>query len=325
MGNEILVIIPCLNEEKTIAALAQQLERASKTCPMQIVIADGGSSDKTVAIAKKLAEQHTNITYLHNPKRIQSAAVNLAVATYGKDKEFLIRLDAHAEYPNDYCQILLEEAKSSQAASIVVTMDTQGHKPFQRAVAAAQNSKLGNGGSSHRSTITVGRWVDHGHHALIRIDAFTKIGGYDENFSHNEDAEMDTRLTKAGYKIWLTARTKLVYTPRSSPIRLCRQYFHYGRGRVRNIVKHKTQPKLRQMIPAVVLPAFVLMLLAPFCWILSIPFLAWVMLCVIYGTWLTYRTEDFALVLSGPAAMMMHFSWSLGFWSGVKQVIWSKK
>ena len=40
------------------------------------------------------------------------------------------------------------------------------------------------------------------------MDAFKAIGGYDDTFSHNEDAELDNRLTDAGFRIFLTARSK---------------------------------------------------------------------------------------------------------------------
>jgi len=284
---------------------------------MRIVITDGGSSDHTVEIAQKLAAEHPAVTYLHNPKRIQAAAINLAVATYGNEAEFLIRLDAHADYPDNYCQALLEEAKTTQADSVAVTMDTQGKTPFQKAVAAAQNSKLGNGGSAHRSGISEGKWVDHGHHALMRIDVFNRVGGYDESFSHNEDAELDTRFIKAGYKIWLTAKTNLVYYPRSSPMALFKQYRQYGKGRVRNILKHHTKPKLRQMAPLAVFPAVLLAFLAPLGWFMAVPFLAWAILCLAYGAWLGHKSQNAAIAFSGPAAMMMHFAWSLGFWCGL--------
>ena len=66
----------------------------------------------------------------------------------------------------------------------------------------AQNSKLGNGGSKHREG-GKGHWTDHGHHALMRISAFASVGGYDETFSHNEDAEYDERVVSAGGRIYL--------------------------------------------------------------------------------------------------------------------------
>ena len=94
-----LIIIPCLNEEKHIESLVSYLLAEASTTPMDIIIADGGSTDKTIAIAKMLAEAHSNVHYLHNPKRIQSAAINLAVATFGAGHTYLIRIDAHAHYP----------------------------------------------------------------------------------------------------------------------------------------------------------------------------------------------------------------------------------
>src|SRR5258707_309717 len=109
----ILVVIPCLNEESNIKRLALQLLAGDHTCPLRIVIADGGSTDRTAEIASKLALQYQNVLYLNNPKRLQSAAINLAVTTFSSDCEFLIRIDAHTHYPDNYCSILVEEAKQT--------------------------------------------------------------------------------------------------------------------------------------------------------------------------------------------------------------------
>ena len=189
-------------------------------------------------------------------------------------------------------------------------MESQGKTRFQKAVAIAQNSKLGNGGSAHRCTPTQGKWVDHGHHALMRMSAFQAIGGYDETFTHNEDAELDTRLTKTGYKIWLTAKTHIIYHPRSSSAALFRQYYHYGYGRVRNLLKHRTRPKLRQLLPVAIAPAVLLALLAPLCWLFALPLAIWAVICIAYGA-------SIGSPLSGPAAMIMHLGWSFGFWRGL--------
>ena len=50
----------------------------------------------------------------------------------------------------------------------------------------------------------------------MRVAAFRAVGGYDESFSHNEDAELDYRLRAAGYRIWMTDKTFMVYYPRAS-------------------------------------------------------------------------------------------------------------
>ncbi|MFZ4541727.1 MAG: glycosyltransferase [Rickettsiales bacterium] len=312
-----LTIIPCLNEAPNLEALVKYLLIESSTTPMDIIIADGGSTDGTVEIAQRLTTIHPQVKYLHNPKRIQSAAINLAVATFGEGHRYLIRIDAHAHYPRGFCATLVNEAKLSGADSVVVSMNTIGNPGFQEAVAAAQNSKLGNGGSSHRAGQRKGKWVDHGHHALMRIAAYQAVGGYDETFTHNEDAELDTRLRQAGNRIWLTAATTLDYFPRATPSALFKQYRNYGAGRLRTLLKHREKPKLRQLLPIAVAPAAALALLSPILTIAALPFIAYGGLCIAYGTLIAWRAKRPELIMSGPAAMVMHGGWSLGFWQGV--------
>ncbi len=312
--NDIIAVIPCLNEENHIKEIATKLARDSN---IHVIIADGGSADKTPQIAKELADSYDNISYLHNPKKIQSAAVNLAVEIFGDGATYLIRIDAHAKYPDDYCQVLIEEQRKTGATSVVVSMDTVGITPFQKAVATAQNSKLGNGGSSHRIGEGNGKWVDHGHHALMLIEDFRAVGGYDEGFSHNEDGELDYRLLQNGGKIWLTGKTSLIYYPRGNAVSLFKQYYNFGKGRAKMIAKHKARPKIRQMIPAGVAPAAALSLLSPILWIAAIPLNAWILLCLGYGMLLGYRAKKLSIAASGIAAMIMHMAWSIGFWKGL--------
>jgi succinoglycan biosynthesis protein ExoA len=232
---------------------------------------------------------------------------------HGAGCDFLIRVDAHGDFPAHYCRSLLETQAKTCADSVVVSMVAAGEGCFQRAAAAAQNSRLGNGGSSHRLA-TEGRWVDHGHHALMRLAAFQQAGGYDESFSHNEDAELDVRLRAAGFRIWLSGDTGLTYFPRATAAALFCQYLNYGRGRARNLLKHRQRPKLRQSLPLGVAPAVGLALLAPLAPILALPALTWAALCLVYGGVLGLRAKDNCVAAAGVAAMVMHFAWSLGFW-----------
>ncbi|MGO4836036.1 glycosyltransferase family 2 protein, partial [Rhizobiaceae sp. 2RAB30] len=204
---DVLIVVPCLNEAAHIGGLLDQFAPAAERIDAKIVVADGGSTDGTRRIVEGKAAGNARIVPLDNPKRIQSAAVNLAVERHGEGCEYLIRVDAHGAYPDDYCDRLVEEAVRTGADSVVVGMATKGFGFFQRAVAAAQNSRLGNGGSPHRHGASDGAWTDHGHHALMRVDAFRAVGGYDESFTHNEDAELDYRLRKSGFRIWLTGKT----------------------------------------------------------------------------------------------------------------------
>jgi succinoglycan biosynthesis protein ExoA len=253
------------------------------------------------------------VSLLRNAKKIQSAAVNLAVEEFGDRFESFIRIDAHGDYPENYCDRLVEDAQATSAASVVVSMKTRGFGAFQKATAMAQNSRLGNGGSPHRHG-AVGHWTDHGHHALMRIPAFRSVGGYDESFSHNEDAELDYRLRAAGHRIWMTDKTFMVYYPRATVPALFRQYLGYGRGRAKNILKHRAMPKVRQAVPLMVFPVVAGAALAIFSPAALVPAGLWAAACLGYGAWMAVSQRNPYGPLAGFSAMVMHLAWSAGFW-----------
>ena len=308
-----LIVVPCLDEEAHVGALIDAFSEQARQLDARIVVADGGSRDRTREIVAERAAGGAPVTLIDNGKRIQSAAVNTAVAQFGDDARYLIRIDAHALYPDDYCRRLVDEAEHTGADSVVVAMKTLGRGPFQRAAAAAQNSRLGNGGSKHRQG-AAGCWVDHGHHALMRIEAFRSVGGYDETFSHNEDAELDFRLRRAGCRIWLTDRTVMSYFPRDTAAGLFRQYIAYGRGRARNVLKHRITPRLRQLLPLAIAPVLAGATLAVFNWMAVVPALLWALICIGYGASVAIHERKAYGALIGICAMIMHFAWSLGFW-----------
>jgi succinoglycan biosynthesis protein ExoA len=311
-----LIVIPCLNEAGAIARVIADLLADDGLVDPLVLVADGGSSDGTRAVVAGIAARDTRVRLMDNPGRLQSAGVNLAARLMGEGRPWLVRVDAHADYPARYASTLIAEAKATGAASVVVAMDTRGEGGFQRAAAAAQNSRLGTGGAAHRIAGR-GGWVDHGHHALFKLDAFSAAGGYDEAFSHNEDAEFDLRLRGLGGTIWLTDKVRIGYHPRATPGALARQYFSYGKGRARTVMKHRAKLRLRQALPLAVAPALLMALLSPLAWPLAAPALAWAALTLAYGLALGIRARDPAVALSGPAAMIMHAAWSAGFWRQV--------
>jgi succinoglycan biosynthesis protein ExoA len=313
----VLVVIPCLNEEEHLEKVIDQLLADADRIDLAIIVADGGSTDGSRAIVQEFMARDRRVVLMDNPNRIQSAGVNRAVERYGSEYDYLLRIDAHAQYPNRFCERLLNVQARTRADCVVVSMHTVGESCFQRAAAAAQNSILGNGGASHRNAARDG-WVDHGHHALMAIGAFKTVGGYDDSFSHVEDVELDIRLRAAGFAIFLTGEVEVTYYPRRTITALFRQYRNIGRGRARNFLKHRKDAKVRHLILAGVAPAVSLLLLAPFSFIFALPALSWALLCLGYGLLLGVRASDPCAAAAGVAAIAMQAGWSLGFFEGLK-------
>jgi succinoglycan biosynthesis protein ExoA len=305
-----LIVIPCLNEAKALPGLLRQ--QLAETSGVRIVVADGGSRDGSREIVSEFARQDSRVELLDNPARIQSAGINLAVKGASVAECYLIRLDAHCTYPENYVRKLMEVAVERGASSVVVPMVSKGENCFQVAAATAQNSRLGTGGSPHRH-VGKGAFVDHGHHALIDIETFRRVGGYHEDMSHNEDAELDMRMTKAGGKIWLEPRLALSYFPRSTIGSLWRQYWNYGSGRARTLTIHNMRPKLRQTLPLAVPVAGILALATPIHWIFAVPLLVWLAACLIGGVMIGARSGGGCAMAAGVAAATMHMAWGLGF------------
>jgi succinoglycan biosynthesis protein ExoA len=308
----VLVVIPCLNEQAHLPGLLAAL--CASPAADRILVVDGGSTDRSVEIARDAAARDPRVAVLDNPKRIQSAAVNLAAARYGADAAYLVRVDAHAGYPPDYVARLVEACETSGAEAVAVSMRAVGGEGacFQIAAAAAQNSVLGTGGSAHRSA-GERRWVDHGHHALFRMASFRDAGGYDETFTHNEDAEFDARLIARGGRILLAADILIDYFPRASAGALWRQYFQFGRGRAKMLFRHRKIPKLRQAAPLAVAPAAALALFAPLSLWAAAPAAAWLLVCLGFGAAVGARQRSACAAFSGVAAAIMHLAWSSGF------------
>lgn len=322
MRFEALVVVPTLNEAATIeGVLAELRQGADAQRRLLVIVADGGSTDGTPDVVRRLVARephlHPHLHLLHNPKRLQSAAVNLAVRAHGSDAPVLVRCDAHAHYPPGFVGRLLKSLADHDADAVVAPMDTVGDTCLRRAIAWVSDTAIGSGGSAHRGGRSSG-FVDHGHHAAFRMASFVAAGGYDESFSHNEDAEFDCRQRALGKRIYLDAAIRLRYLPRASLGGLWRQYFNYGRGRSRTVRKHPQSLRLRQfLVPAHLAASLLAIVLAPW-----LPLALWwpalyLALLACTAVMLAWRHRSACGLLAAPAGFVMHTAWACGFAAGM--------
>lgn len=316
--DRVAIVVPVLNEERYIEGCLEPLLRQAAEIDADVLVFDGGSTDATRQIVATMQESYPRLAWHENPGRLQSVAVNLAARVAAPDVTVLVRADAHAGYPSHFVATCVEALRSQDATAVVVPMRTVGVGGMQRAIAAVQNSRLGNGGAAHRARGSKSGLVDHGHHAVFDRAFFQAIGGYDETFSHNEDAELDERARRAGGRIWMCTEATIDYFPRARLWPLARQYYRYGAGRAGTLLKHQIPPRLRQMAaPAIFIGCLGGLVLEPLLSWFAVAPIGYMLGCVGWGSLAAVRRRDPWLLAIAPAAMTVHLSWAAGFLSTV--------
>lgn len=309
----ISVVIPALNEERFIEkCLRSVIVSGYAPGRYEIIVADGGSADATHEVVARVSAEHPFVRLVDNPKRFQASGVNVGARQADPKAEYIVRLDAHAEYPQDFLRQLLRTALDTRAELVVYANEPHAVGCFQKGVAFAFAHRLGVGNSHYRLGNTSG-WVDHGQHGCFQRAVWDRLEGYDETMSPNEDAELSYRITQEGGRVYLNHHLRMRYYPRSTPWALARQYFRYGLGRARNLLKHRARPKLRQMAPPLWVLAECALLAASFydARVLLVP-LAYVAVLVLVSVLGAIEKRSPCVLMAAPAFWIMHHAWAAG-------------
>jgi succinoglycan biosynthesis protein ExoA len=95
------VIMPVRNEAPYIErALEAVLAQDYPPGQLEVIVADGESSDGTCEIVRAVASKHASIRLVGNPGRFVSSGLNRALSE--ARGQVIVRLDGHGEYPPDY-------------------------------------------------------------------------------------------------------------------------------------------------------------------------------------------------------------------------------
>ena len=240
--------MPSFNEERYIeGCLRTVLAQDYPADRFEVLVADGRSTDGTRAIVARLAAEDPRVRLIDNPARLQAPGMNEAIRS--ARGEVIVRMDVHCEYARDYLRRCVEVLERTGADNVGGAQRARAETPFQRALCAALGSVLGVGGAAYRSEENEG-WVDTVFLGAFRRAVFERVGLYDPGAFTNEDAELNQRIHDAGGKVYLSREIVVHYHPRASFAALARQYFRYGQGRARTLVKHRRFLSVRPAIPA---------------------------------------------------------------------------
>ena len=266
------VMAPMWNEAEHIEYLVADLAAQDFTGELELLVADGRSTDGSVERLEAAAKRHgVAVQVFDNPERFVSHALNRCVQAARGD--LIVRVDCHSRYPSDYLRRCVEAAEETDAANVGGVFVPRGRTPMERAVACAMDSPFG--GIHWTRHSPSGRVeVDTVPYGAFRPDAFRRAGLFDEALVRNQDDEFNLRLRLAGGRIVLDPSIRIFYTPRGSFRRVFRQYYEYGLWKPAVMRKHGRVVSARSLVPGVFVGSLAVLAplapwLAPARWLLA--------------------------------------------------------
>lgn len=312
----VTVVIPCRNEEQAIAGCLDSVVSQTIT-DTEILVVDGGSSDRTREIILDHAGRDDRIRLLDNPKGIVPAALNVALDE--AKGQWLVRIDAHSTVAYDYVERIVAHLETGVGGAGGTKLGV-GRTRTGKAISSAMSSRAGVGGSAYHHAQSVD-FVDHIPFGAYPVELARRIGGWNENLSVNQDFEFDVRVRQAGHRLLLDPSIVIDWECRQTFEALFRQYRRYGRGKTRVVALHPSSIKARHLVA----PAFVAALVAAVLpWRFRYIGLARRLFAASYAAVVVSSGAKAGATLPigdrwrvSAALAVMHVGWGLGFWEGV--------
>jgi len=321
---EIAIVMPVLNEEKFLGQTLEQVYM--QDFPMEkveVVIADGGSRDRTREIAQSFQQRFGSLKILDNPRCIPSTGRNVGVKN--TTAPYILVLDGHTHLPDRYLlSSMLEIFKKTEAGCLCrpQPLSPPDINDFELAVAKCRSSWLGHKPGSEIYSESEGEVDPTSSGAMYARSVFDSIGYFDEAFDACEDVDFNYRVFISGIKSYLSPRLKVFYYPRSSLRGLWRQMVRYGEGRFRFSRKHKLFSPIQWLAGAGV-AGFIFLLLLSFLFTPVFGFLKsitgiYLLIIVLFSVLLALKQNHPGCLLYGPLIFpTIHFGLGTGFLKGL--------
>lgn len=247
------VIIPAKNEEKHIFACIESLEKLDYPRDrFELIVIDSGSVDKTVDIVKKLQKRYENIRLICADRANTSVQRNIGIKSASGD--IIVNFSGHALAEKNFIRVLSTKLQYSEKSIAGVgcknRMPMDQSSSIARSIDCITSTKLGGAMLHPYMDSYREQFADSIAFTAYRKEIFEKVGFFDPDIPSGDDAELNSRIRKADYKLLYTPSTCVYHYKREKLKDFFWQMFNYGRSRMHIMKKHLDSIRLVYLVPA---------------------------------------------------------------------------
>jgi succinoglycan biosynthesis protein ExoA len=278
---KVSVIVVTFNEEKNIKQCIDSFCGMQYKDDFEVIIADGGSSDKTEELVKELIKEiakknkGTKIRFLTEKGKTGKGSITECRNAGAKAAkyEYIAYTDADCIVPQNWLTNMvagfqriqkITEAKQQKLAGVGgANIPPENPPAFQKAIGVAFNSLLGSLGSIQARPPKEDKQVFSISccNSLFKKSALKTVNLFSEELGNQgEDWDMGAKLNKAGFVCYGIRDSFVWHNFRATPKAFWKNMLFYGDGRMRLMKKHKDLIKKRYLLPLAFIPLFVVSL-----------------------------------------------------------------
>jgi succinoglycan biosynthesis protein ExoA len=209
-------------------------------------IAVAPSSDDTSAVVREATADDDRFVVIDNPNESLAHALNLGLGASTSDVVAI--LSGHCLPDSHYLSACVDGLRRTRAGVVGGATRSRGERLLPGAIAIAHRVAFGLGGGAFRDETREG-WVDTVYVGAYPRAMFDEIGPWNEGLARNQDIELNARVRRAGYGVYLSREVVVEYRPRATLTGLARQNYGNGYWNIRTLEATGGVLSIRHLVP----------------------------------------------------------------------------